>query len=123
MGVRLSGRGIPGLTIASIGVLLFTTAFADAAPRSRTRFDGIRDCERAGGSQLRRHNPAFRSFLIDRAQVTIDRYSDRVGPMFIATVYHGKATYEAAAGPRVMRFVCLHGGMHRRAMFVYALPE
>jgi hypothetical protein len=107
-----------------IGTLLVAAAApAEAARRSKTRFDGIRDCERAAAVQLRRHNPAFRRFVIDRAHVTTDRYADRIGPLFIATVYHGKATYEAANGPQVTRFVCLHGGMHRRALFVYTLPD
>jgi hypothetical protein len=124
VGVRISGRRIPGLTLALTGaVLIAATVPAAAATRSKTRFDGIRDCERTAITQLRRHNPAFRRFMIDRAHVTSDRYSERVGPMFVATVYHGRATFEAAAGPRAARFVCLHGGMHRRALFVYMLPE
>jgi hypothetical protein len=107
-----------------LGALLIATVLpAAAASRSKTRFDGIRDCERIAGVQLRRHNPAFRRFMIDRANVSSDRYADRVGPMFVSTVYHGKATLEAAAGPRVTRFICLHGGMHRRALFVYTLPD
>jgi hypothetical protein len=107
-----------------IGALCVTAATpADAARRSKTRFDGIRDCERAAAAQFRRHNPAFRRFVIDRADVTSDRYADRVGPIFVSTVYHGKATYEAAGGPVPTRFICLHGGMHRRAVFVYTLPN
>jgi hypothetical protein len=122
--VRISGRTIPGLTTALIGALLLAAAApAAAASRSKTRFDGIRDCERTASVQLRRHNPAFRRFMIDRATVAGDRYADRIGPMFVSTVYHGRATYEAAAGPRTTRFICLHGGMHRRALFVYTLPD
>ncbi len=122
-GQRIPGL-VPGLVTALIGALLVTAAApADAARRSKTRFDGIRDCERAAAVQFRRHNPAFRRFVIDRADVTSDRYADRVGPMFVSTVYHGKATYEAAGGPVVTRFICLHGGMHRRALFVYTLPD
>jgi len=122
--VKVSGRAVLCLTSALVGALLIATAVpAAAATRSKTRFDGIRDCERTAGVQLRRHNPAFRRFMIDRATVASDRYSDRVGPMFVSTVYHGKATFDAAAGPRMTRFICLHGGMHRRALFVYTLPE
>ena len=122
--MRISGRDIPGLMTALICALLLAAAApAAAASRSKTWFDGIRDCERTAGVQLRRHNPAFRRFMIDRATVASDRYADRIGPMFVSTVYHGRATYEAAAGPRVTRFICLHGGMHRRALFVYTLPD
>jgi hypothetical protein len=72
---------------------------------------------------LRRNNPAFRRFTIDRGHVNSERSAERVGPVFVATVLSGRATYEGANGPRVTRFVCLHGGMHRRALFVYPLPD
>ena len=118
------GSTVPSLKLAlAVALLLALVMPASAAARSKTRFDGIRDCERTAGVQFRRHNPAFRRFMIDRANVATDRYSDRVGPMFISTVYHGKATYEAAGGPRTTRFICLHGGIYRRAMFVYTLPD
>ena len=97
---------------------------ADAARRSATRFDGIRDCERAGNVQFLRHNPTFKRFTIDRAHVDTDKFADRVGPLFISTIYHGKATYEAAGGSQTTRFICLHSGMGRRgAVFVYTIPE
>ena len=119
--MRSSGWNFPGLNSAGICALLIAAALpAAAASRSKTRFDGIRDCERTAGVQLRRHNPAFRRFMIDRANVSSDRYADRVGAMFVSTVYHGRATFEAAAGPRVTRFICLHD---RRALFVYTLPD
>ena len=44
-----------------------------------------------------------------------------VGPTFVSTIYHGKATYDAAQGPRPARFVCLHGGVGKDAVFVYTL--
>ena len=120
----LRGSMLPSLRLALAGALLLTLAApADAARRAKTRFDGIRDCERTANIQFRRHNPAFRSFMIDRAHVTSDKYADRVGSLFVSTVYHGRASYDAAGGPRATRFVCLHGGMHRRALFVYTLPE
>ena len=122
--MRRRGRIISGLTIILTGALwLAAVAPADAARRAKTRFDGLRDCERTGAIQLRRHDAAFRRFAIDRAHVNSDKYADRIGPTFVSTVYHGKAAYEAGAGPKSVRFICLHGGMHRRALFVYVLPE
>jgi hypothetical protein len=117
MGVRGFGLG------ALLGALVLGQVAPAEAARSRTRFDGIRDCERTGTVQFLRHNPGFRRFAIDRAHVDVDRYADRVGAQFISTIYHGKATYETAAGARTTRFICLHGGMGRRAVFVYTLPE
>ena len=74
--------------------------------------------------QFLRHNPTFKRFTIDRAHVDTDKFADRVGPLFISTIYHGKATYEAAGGAQTTRFICLHGGMGGRgAVFVYTMPE
>jgi len=104
-------------------LLLALAAPADAARRGKTRFDGIRDCERSGSAQFLRHNPAFRRFVIDRSDVTVDKFADQVGNRFVSSIYHGRATYEAGNISRSTRFICLHGGMGRRAIFVYTLPE
>ena len=104
-----------------MALMLATTA--TAAPRAKTRFDDIRDCERLGAIQFRRHDPAFRRFNIDRAKVEVDKFADKVGPTFVATIYHGKATYEAGKGPHTTRFICLHGGNDRDAAFVYTLAD
>src|SRR6266849_1484722 len=47
---------------------------------------------------------------------------DGFGTTFVSTIYHGKATYEAAKGPQPTRFICMHGGGGRGAVFVYTLP-
>jgi hypothetical protein len=96
---------------------------ASAAPRTKTRFDGIRDCERLGAAEFRRHDPAFKRFLIDRSKVVVDKYADKIGRIFVATIYHGKAIYESRKGPRTTRFICLHGGAGRDAVFVYTLGD
>jgi hypothetical protein len=114
VGVRLL------LAAGAAMVLVGTTA---AAPRSTTRFDGIRDCERAGAVQFKRHDATFKRFSINRAEVHVDKFADQVGQSFVATIYHGKASYEAAHGPRNTRFICLHGGINRGVLFVYTLPE
>jgi hypothetical protein len=56
-------------------------------------------------------------------QVEVDKFADKVGSTFVATIYHGKATYEAGKGPRTTRFICLHGGGGRDAVFVYMLAD
>ena len=104
-------------------LVLALAAPAGAAPRAKTRFDGIRDCERLGAAQFRRHDPAFKRFTIDRAKVAVDKFADKVGTTFISTIYHGKATYDAGKGPQSTGFICLHGGVGKDAVFVYTLPE
>ena len=121
--MKPAGRIVSGLIFALIGTVTFAAPTAEAANRSKTRFDGIRDCERTANLQMRRNNPAFRRFTIDRSHVNSERSAERVGSVFVATVFSGRATYEGAGGPRTTKFVCLHGGMHRRALFVYALPD
>ena len=113
-----------GLKPALAGALMLALVFpAAAAPRAKTQFDGIRDCERRAAVQFKRHNPAFRRLLIDRSAVEDDKYADNVGPTFVSTIYHGKATYDAGKGPLPTRFICLHGGVGRNAVFIYTLPN
>jgi hypothetical protein len=112
-----------GLRLALAVVLaLMIAAPAGAAPR-KTRFDGIRDCERLAAIQLKRHNAGFRQFTIHRGRVTVDRFAGNVGSSFVSAVYHGTATYDVGKGPGPTRFICLHGGLGNHALFVYTLPE
>ena len=115
---------VSGLKALLAGALLLALALpATAAQRAKTRFDGIRDCERLAAVQFKRHNPVFRRLLIDRATVEDDKYADNVGPTFVSTIYRGKASYDAGKGPLPTRFICLHGGAGSNAVFVYTLPD
>ena len=106
------------------GLLTLAVALpALAAPRAKTRFDGIRDCERLAAVQFKRHNPLFRRFMIDRSSVEVDKYADSIGTTFVSTIYRGRGTYEAATGPSRSRFICLHGGSAQDAVFIYTLPD
>jgi hypothetical protein len=111
--------------IASLFGLALSAALIWPAPASaqRTKFDGLRQCEHYAAQQFRKRNPAFRRFIIDRASVGEDRYAGQIGQQFISTVYHGRATFEAAGGPQQVRFICLHAGYRRGAVFVYTMPE
>ena len=109
--------------LVTLAIALALAAPAAAAPRAKTRFDGIRDCERLAMVQFKRHDPAFRRFTIDRAKVVVDKFADKVGATFVSTIYHGIATYQAGKGPRTTRFICLHGGVGRDALFVYTLAD
>jgi hypothetical protein len=118
VGLRTLARTLIGCALTAALALP-----AMAAPRAKTRFDGIRDCERLAAVQFRRHNPAFRRFVIDRAAVVVDKYADQVGSTFVSTIYHGTAIYEGSRGPHVARFICLHGGVGKDAVFVYTLRD
>ena len=110
-----------GLKTLAAGIAL---AILVALPASaqRTRFDAINSCERLGMVKFKRHDVAFRRFVIDRASVEVDKFADRVGNQFVSTVFRGKALYEAGAGPKTVNFICLSGGAGRGPVFVYTLP-
>jgi hypothetical protein len=93
------------------------------AQAQRTRFQGITQCSRYGSIQFSRRDPNFRRFVIERVTVQDDRFVGMAGNQFVSTVYYGKATYEAAGGPKRMRFVCLHGGTAKGPVFVFVMPE
>jgi hypothetical protein len=111
--------GVKALLLAAA---LAVTMVAPAAAQ-RTTFSALSQCSRYAAVQFKRHDPGFRRFVIERASVTEDRFSDRVGNQFVSTIYRGKATYEGPAGPRLVRFICLHGGIGRGAVFVYMLSD
>ena len=54
----------------------------------------------------------------DRADVQVESFNDRVGSQFVSTVYRGTATYDGVLGIRKVRFICLHAGPGRRALYV-----
>ena len=60
---------------------------------------------------------------IDRSDPNEDKFTDKVGSQFVSTVYHGKATYQADGKPDDVRFICLHAGLGKGAVFVYTLPR
>jgi hypothetical protein len=107
---------------ASLAVLL-AVLLAPAAHAQTSKFDGLRGCERIGAVQFKRHNPAFRRLRIERTSVTVDRYAGMVGNQYVATVYSGKASYDGGKGAKLVRFVCLHGGIGRGPLFVYTLAD
>jgi hypothetical protein len=103
--------------------LALAVLFIPPASAQRTRFDIINSCERLGMVKFKRHDAAFRRFVIDRASVEADKFADRAGNQFISTVFRGKALYEAGAGPKTVNFICLSGGAGRGPVFVYTLGE
>jgi len=111
-----------GLRIAVVAALCALCAAPSALAQKSTE-DGLRDCEKLAAVKFSRENPAFKRFEITRADVEEDKFADKVGTQFVSTVYHGKAVYQAGGEPDNVRFICLHGGVGKGAVFVYTLPR
>jgi hypothetical protein len=110
----------------ALRAILFAPALAllvSGAHAQTSKFDGLRGCERIAAVQFKRHNPAFRRFRIERTSVKVERYAAMVGSQFVATVYSGKAAYDDGKGAKLVRFLCLHGGIGRGPLFVYTLAD
>ena len=85
--------------------------------------DGLRDCEKFAAVKFKKDNPAFKRFAIERADVEQDKFTDKVGTQFVSSVYLGNATYQAGGNAERVRFICLHAGFGKGAVFVYTLPR
>ena len=104
----------------ALGVFVIFTLPAEA---QRTRFQGITQCSRQATMQFSRRDPTFRRFVIERVSVQDEKYAEMVGNQYISSIFHGRALYEGAGGPKRVRFICLHAGFSKGAVFVYTLPE
>jgi hypothetical protein len=111
-----------GVRLALIAALCALVAAPSAFAQKSTE-DGLRDCEKLAAIKFKQENSAFKKFEIARAGVEEDKFSDKVGTQFVSTVYHGKALYQAGGEPAEVRFICLHGGLNKGAVFIYTLPK
>ena len=103
--------------------LAVCAACAAPALAQKSTADGLNDCEKLAAVKFKQENSLFRKFTIDRADVEEDKYAGNVGSQFVSTIYHGKATYQAAGEPAEVGFICLHAGVGKGAVFVYVLPR
>jgi hypothetical protein len=106
----------------ALAVAVCAACVAPAALAQKSTADGLRDCEKLAAIKFKRDNPAFRRFAIDRAEVEEDKFTDKVGTQFVSTVYHGKASLQDNGEAQNVRFICLHAGVGKGAVFVYTLP-
>jgi hypothetical protein len=106
----------------SLAVAVCVLCAAPAALAQKSTEDGLRDCEKLAAVKFKQENSAFKRFEITRADVE-DKFADKVGTQFVSTVYHGKAVYQAGGEPADVRFICLHGGLGKGAVFVTTLPR
>jgi hypothetical protein len=110
-----------GVKLAFAATLCVLTAAPALAQKSTE--DGLRDCEKLAAVKFKQENTAFKKFAISRPDVEEDKFADKVGTQFVSTVYHGKAVYQSSGEPAEVRFICLHGGLGKGAVFVYTLPR
>ena len=110
-----------GVKLAAIAVLCALAAVPAFAQRSTE--DGLKDCEKLAAVKFKQENPAFKKFAITRADINEDVFTDKVGTQPVTTVYHGNAVYQAGGEPADVRFICLHAGLGKGAVFVYTLPR
>ena len=107
----------------SLAIAMCTLCSAAPAFAQGSIDDGLRDCEKLAAVKFKKENPAFKRFTIERADVEQDKFTDKVGTQFVSSVYLGKATYQAGGEPENVRFICLHAGFGKGAVFVYTLPR
>ncbi|HVV63451.1 MAG TPA: hypothetical protein VHD14_17015 [Pseudolabrys sp.] len=107
--------------LTAVSFIVLTSVLPAAAQQTSQR--AISDCTHFAGAHFKRRDTSFRRFVIDRASVSEDHYAAMVGNQFIPSIYSGSATYETSDGTRKVMFICLYGGVHRGAVFVYTLPR
>jgi tellurite resistance protein len=107
----------------ALAAALCALCVAPSAFAQKSTDDGLRDCEKLAAVKFSRENPVFKKFEIARADAEEDKYADKVDTQFVSTVYHGKSIYQASGEPADVRFICLHGGLGKGAVFVTTLPR
>jgi hypothetical protein len=122
LGVKALGVKALGMRHARIALLCALCAAPPALAQKSTE-DGLRDCEKLAAIKFKQENPGFKKFAITRADVEEDKFADKVGTQFVSTVYYGNAIYQSGGEPDNVRFICLHGGHGKGAVFVYTLPH
>jgi hypothetical protein len=88
-----------------------------------TTAQGVSDCSHYAATEFKRSDPGFKTFVIDRASVSEERYARKIGHQYVSKIYSGTASYDTGSGPRKVMFVCLHDGHHDGAIFLYTLPR
>jgi hypothetical protein len=105
------------------GIMLCMLAASPVMAQKSTE-DGLRDCERLAAIKFKQENSSFKKFIIERGDsIEEDKFADKVGSQFVSTVYHGKAVYQSSGDPDTVRFICLHAGLGKGAVFVYIMPK
>jgi hypothetical protein len=111
-----------GIKLATIAALCALAAAPAMAQKSTE--DGLRDCEKLAAVKFKQENPSFKKFAIERGDsLEEDQYTGKVGTQPVTTIYHGRAVYQSSGEPDSVRFICLHAGLGKGAVFVYIMPK
>ena len=108
---------------ASIAVLQAAVAAMLAGVAVAQPYDGIGDCERHASEFYKARDAEFKSFVINRGSVEESAFEAKVGAQHVAAIFDGRATYTDRRGKRTGRFICLHAGSGKGALFVYMVSR
>jgi hypothetical protein len=108
------GRGVRACA-APLFLLTSLPAFADE----------IDDCQKLGAEQIEKDSGHPAVFEIDRAALNFDKAEATIDKTFISSVLHGPAKLGGTGEGEVesVRFICLHGGTGKGALFFWLLPD
>jgi hypothetical protein len=105
----------PFLALAALLAIAPLPAFADE----------IDDCEKLAAADIARDAGSPKKFEIDRRAIYFDKAETTVGKEFVSSVLHGPAKLGGAGEGETdrVRFICLHGGTGKGALFFWLLPD
>lgn len=86
--------------------------------------DFLVECERFGVAFLKKHGASTSSIKIERGNaLNVNRFDDTVGSQFVSTEFSGSARITDGEGARRQRFVCLHEGAGKKAVYFGLFDE
>lgn len=105
-------------TAALILLLVSTTGPAQAQQ------DFLVECERFGVAFTKKHGASTSKIQIDRGNaLSVNRFDDSVGSQFVSSEFSGFARVTDGEGMRRQRFVCLHEGAGKKAVYFGLFDE
>ena len=86
--------------------------------------DGLADCERYGVAFSKRQGGTVSRIQIEKGNsLVVNRFDEKVGSQMVATEYTGFARVTTPEATRRQRFVCLHAGDGKQAVYFVVLLD
>ncbi|MGL4975586.1 MAG: hypothetical protein ACRC56_09840 [Bosea sp. (in: a-proteobacteria)] len=105
-------------------VLSSAVLFALGAKPAAAQQDFLVECERFGVAFTKKHGASTSNIKIERGNaLNVNRFDDSVGSQFVSTEFSGFAMVTDGEGARRQRFVCLHEGAGKRAVYFGLFDE